>query len=150
MAVKNGAILHSIEGGDRIPRSIVGYELDEKSADKNTVLPGFLPQLIKSNKRYITIKGYGDVTTLGQVVSTSNIDITRKYLLDSPEGVGVRIKWHGNENFHQAQSKQADRVVKVLTGVGTVGIGYEVKINNPTQNKPARRWPRDWHGENMN
>ena len=150
MAVKNGAILHSIEGGDRIPRSIVGYKSNERFAYKNTVLPGSLPQSIRSNKRYTTIKGYADVTTLGQVVSISKIDITRKYLLDSPEGVGVRIKWHSNENLHQAQSKQSDRVVKVLTGVGAAGVGYEVKINHSTQNKPARRWPRDWHGKNTN
>lgn len=96
-----------------------------------------------------TIASFKDIVTLGDVTRTSTEQTPRKSLLSTNMGVGIRKTWFTDLNFFKSITQMATPVTKVLKGSTTVGIQYEPVNTAPVTAKPIRRWPREWHGENM-
>lgn len=40
-------------------------------------------------------------------------------------------------------------VARLIGGMGSPGVGYVPNTTTPTAPKPTRKYPRDWHGENL-
>lgn len=51
-------------------------------------------------------------------------------------------------DVHIAPLEQGTFQEKIFKGMSTYGIGYTPTITETTQ-QHVRRWPRDWHGDNI-
>jgi hypothetical protein len=119
------------------------YAVDSKT--------GVRPQPTKVGPRKPPVfKGYSFPSTIGTIVAAPIVEGNRKYaILGKPVG-GKRIQHSISVSYTPAtlQATSAGRIVKVLTGISTIGIGYNPTPPTP-EATPIRKYPRDWHGENM-
>jgi hypothetical protein len=91
---------------------------------------------------------YSGTTYQGAIVDINLVDTARKYQMIQQIGVGKRVPWFTNDSIWDATNVQGIREKPALVGASEFGIGYKQTIVVADNNR-IRRWPRDWHGENM-
>lgn len=84
----------------------------------------------------------------GTTVPTAALDPNRKYQILFEYKTGQRQQWHAGEDWYLSNISHGVDELRVHTGVSIFGIGFERKIVEK-EDKQIRRWPREWHGENM-
>jgi len=154
MAVKFGGAFHytSITAGNRkqsekqaakiIPKSEIG-------STQKTVLQGRLQsRSLRGRGAGKVLNTYQASRTLGRSVDTPSTD-PRKYRILGKVGIGKRKPAVDRYGFNTPELNPTTRQSgRVLQGIGAYGAN--VKSQTPTpESKPIRKYPRDWHGENM-
>lgn len=92
---------------------------------------------------------YSTPITDGTLVPTGAVDPNRTYRILPVDIHGTLISSLTEARMINPGVNIGARDVKVLSGVGAQSVMFEQKPTTPEQ-KSIRRWPRDWHGENMN
>lgn len=153
MAVKNGALHYQdIIAGSRIPSIRTGHDTTpvyEPGFRVSPLAPGRvreLPLVGKQLRQTLTAASVDSV--LGMVVSTGNQDVTRQYKILPGQKKGSRKQRVTDDDMITVNGEVGQRIAKVLTGIGAFGVGYNPTPTTP-EAKPIRKYPRDWHGENM-
>lgn len=147
--------LSPIQGGTRVIPHYEGYglktEVGKTSAMKdNTLLgnKGKMATTLLMGSRSRTINGYEAVGFLGSGISITNSDPNRVYQMIKEVGLGLRNMVMTADDLIIESRIAGTRVEKIRSGVGSFGIQYtQTVVQN--DDKRIRRWPRDWHGDNM-
>lgn len=101
--------------------------------------------------RSSSVKGYVPTTVLGNAVPTASLDPNRKYKMITKYMPGKRTEAAKlDKKYHEFHNLRGDRTENTNQGMGTWGVLYQPASTPTTEKKPIRRWPRDWHGDNMN
>lgn len=74
---------------------------------------------------------------------------TASFELLSEVGLGEKDVRILETNIYIADVLIGEHARNPLLGMSSVGIGYKMEVPIAIE-KPIRRWPRDWHGDNMN
>lgn len=154
MAVKMGGAFHyeDIIAGSRVVGTRTGqentpvYEPGKRVKPTSSGVVHQLPLLGREQRQAITANSVDRV--LGMVVTTTNQDGTRKYRILPGQTKGLRRQRIKDDDLVTVNGSVGQRINKVLTGIGAFGIGYNPTPTTP-ECKPIRKYPRDWHGENM-
>jgi hypothetical protein len=147
--------LSPLQSGSRLAFSTDSYEsetaIGDKVANSDRVFignNGFMDATLIGSRTHATVSQLA-IATLGGVVSTADEDQTRTYQILKEYGNGKRIKALVGADLIYEQRIKGERVIPIHSGVGTFGIQYSQQPSAP-QEKRTRRWPREWHGDNMN
>jgi hypothetical protein len=73
----------------------------------------------------------------------------RIYKIIQKKALGTRRRWYTDDNIQQMALTSQDHLNRTRTGVSTVGTDFNPTIITNPGSTRVRRWPRDWHGENM-
>lgn len=112
-----------------------------------TTIPVEQPILAtRSKESKITL--YSFTSLQGKALTLTQIEGTRKYSILPRVIKGSRIGRLPTGETTQASYELAVDEQIVNTGIGSFGIGYNPTIHVVEQ-KEIRRWPRDWHGDNI-
>lgn len=84
--------------------------------------------------------------SVANLIPTGVSDATRKYKVVSPLQAGIRPS-QGLVMESPETRIVAEQVPVIYTGRGAMPL--TMNDQPTTERKPIRRWPRDWHGENM-
>lgn len=106
-----------------------------------------IPLLVGTRTR--SIASYGAITYQGVSVDINIVDLDRTYAMIEEVGVGQRTTWFAEGDMTPVPVVKGERVPPILVGASAFGIHY-TPIIVAQEEKRIRRWPRDWHGENMN
>lgn len=121
---------------------------------QTTVQRGPLPGRISLRRygyRRINVASMPPSTALqGRLITGKELDdaLNRKYkfvqhIMSASRVAPIIGTW-------QASKEVAQRPQKVFIGISTFGFGYSPPdVSPPDDCKPVRKWPRDWHGDNM-
>ena len=146
--------LTPIEGGTRATTSPDSYELTSTSGDTvaledntSTGNTGIMDDLLLGG-RTTNYTAYSGMTSTGTQVSADDADSTRNYDLLAGYGIGTRKQATTGDDLLIESRVQGERVAVIRSGAGAFGIGYTQQVSAPAD-KRIRRWPRDWHGDNM-
>jgi hypothetical protein len=147
--------LEPVQGGVRQPAShdsylvptLKGVRVDSQNNSFDPITGYRTPILIGTRSR--VVNGYEATTYQGSIVDINTVDAERHYAMLQQQGTGKRNTWFTSDNMMFAPTVKASRVSPALVGVGAFGIHYTQTII-VQDDKRIRRWPRDWHGENMN
>jgi hypothetical protein len=155
MAVITGSILSTVISGTRIQNSqsinsiLVKKQSGTVERINGLVSYGAIAHNTKIGTRKFTIASLKSIPRYGFVISTVGLESNRKYGILPSVLIGKRIRWIKGENTLQGNAKYTTRPSKTFTGISTIGIQYQPPTSMPAPEKKVRRWPRDWHGENM-
>lgn len=104
---------------------------------------------LKGAKKISSLSGILAGYQLGQSISSANIDSDRQYRIMESNPYGKRIRHLQPEwMFIGEAERNIQRVAAVNAGESTYGV-HNGQTDAPITEKQIRRWPRDWHGDNM-
>lgn len=155
MAVYSGRFLHEdIVSGSRVQATIEAQNIPVKQnvtsfreTTKNKT--GWVTDSLFGFEVRHPITAISVEPALGAIVATHIRDGSRQYRVIESEPRGTRHQRVKEGDGLTIDGTIGQRINKVLTGVGAYGIGYNPQPTPQPDCKPIRKYPRDWHGENM-
>lgn len=146
--------LSPIEGGTRTQSNYLVQSLEtetgetvNRSENTGTGNTGRMTTLLMGS-RSPQATGYPGISLMGSLISVDDSDPTRTYDMLDEYGVGIRQMTLTEEDLIIEERITGTRIKPIRSGVGSFGIQYQQTIIQ-TGDKRIRRWPRDWHGDNM-
>lgn len=104
---------------------------------------------IVAGKRVAPRLSYIAKNAFGRIVAVPVIKSDTEFVLLKEEGFGTLITVFNASKLYIAPFAKGKLVKDDDLGISTIGVGYEPGATSPVD-KSLRRWPRDWHGDNMN
>lgn len=104
---------------------------------------------IVAGKRVAPRLSYIAKTSLGRIVAVPVIKSDTEFVLLKEEGFGTLVTVFNASKLYIAPLGRGSIVKNGDIGMSTIGVGYEPGASSPVD-RSLRRWPRDWHGDNMN
>lgn len=105
-----------------------------------------LRPVTKGARQVTSVMSSFDARSSANLIPTDIWDATRKYKVVSPLQAGIRPSQGLVMETPEARIL-AEQVPVIYTGRGAMPL--TMNDQPTTERKPIRRWPRDWHGENM-
>jgi hypothetical protein len=146
--------LTPIEGGTRIQPIYESHSLNAQTGDHIAIgdrtevgNTGRMTTLLMGS-RSPQISSYEAVGYMGSAISVDSSDPNRTYELLKEYGIGTREMAMTPDHLIIEQRVAGNRINPIRSGVGSFGIQYQQTIIQ-NGDKRIRRWPRDWHGDNM-
>lgn len=104
---------------------------------------------ITVGKRVAPRLSYVAKSQLGRIVSVPAIKSDTEFSILKEEGFGTLATVFNTDKLYLATVSIGKIIKDRNPGISTIGIGYVPGSTAPAD-KSLRRWPRDWHGDNMN
>lgn len=113
-------------------------------------LAGKKDEMLLGQLKPLTYNTYSTLIVDGLLVPTAAVDPNRHYRVIPGDPYGTLISSLVASRIVNPEIRRGDRDRKILSGVGAQSVMFEQTQTTTPEQKSIRRWPRDWHGENMN
>lgn len=148
MVVYNGMLIGSTAQGERDQKIINPFSPSTIiTLFPDGTLNGFT-SIIPYGFRVTSRLGYIPVQVRGTRVSSPLISNPAEFVILQEEGLGTLFSGYSSDGIYIVDSSIGEIIRDVDLGVSTVGIGYQPDTIISEQ-QSVRRWPREWHGDNM-
>lgn len=148
----NNSSLSPIQTGGRFVTSADPYttttELGGQTPSANSPSNGIVSDHLLTSMRQSSTGSHIATGVLARAVSTEHQYANRVHKIFDTYGYGAREQVMKADELILEQRLYGKRIEPTPTGVSVVGIGYEPVIID-RGDKKIRRWPREWHGDNM-
>lgn len=99
--------------------------------------------------RMPNVTAYDTRTQMATLIVMPSNNGPRTYRIIGKKDLGKHVRVRSDDQFNEASIIISALPFNSRIGVSTVGTDYNpTVITNPGSTR-VRRWPRDWHGENM-